>query len=114
MADISEESFTRHRPVEHEGCDEAGAGQACDEGGCAPVTMRRGLDEALAPRSPAVAADHVGGRAGLVEKDEPLRVHVALPYAPVAAMLGDVRTILLGCPHLLLLARTNETAFLYA
>ena len=48
LADIGEEGFARHGPVEHEGCDKAGAAQACDEGGRAPVTMRCGIDEALA------------------------------------------------------------------
>ena len=75
----------------------------CDEGGGAPVTVRRGVHQALAPWSPAVASDHVRGSTGLVQEDEALRVHVALPDAPVAAVLGHVDPILLGRPQLLFL-----------
>ncbi len=67
------------------------------------MAVRRGINQALAPWSPAVAADHVGGSPGLIQKDKALGVHVALPDPPVAATLGYVGPILLGRPQLLLL-----------
>ncbi len=63
----------------------------------------RGVDQAIGPWSPAVAAGQVSGRAGLVQEHEPLRVHVALPYAPAATISGDVRPVLLGSPRRLFL-----------
>ena len=79
--------------------------QAGDEGGGPPVAVRRGVDQALAPRAAAVAARHVGGGAGLVEEDEARRVHVALPAAPAPALGGDVGPVLLGRPQRLFLCR---------
>jgi hypothetical protein len=35
--------------VEHERGGKAGAAQAREEGGCAPATVVRGIDQALAP-----------------------------------------------------------------
>ena len=97
LPDIGEEGLAGHGTVQNQGCDEAGAAQPRDEGGGAPVAVRRGIDQALAPWSPAVASDHVRGRAGLVEEHEALGVHIALPDPPVAAVLGHVRPVLLDC-----------------
>ena len=64
--------------------------------------MGRGIDQALAPGSPAIAPDHVGGGTGLIEKDEALSIHIALPHAPALAVLCDIRPILLGSSQRLL------------
>jgi hypothetical protein len=61
------------------------------------MAVRHGGDQARAERAAAVAPGHVGGGAGLVEKDEARRVHEALPDAPQPAFAGDVGALLLGC-----------------
>ena len=99
LADIGEEGLTGHGAVQHERRDEAGAAQACDEGSGAPVAVRRGVDQAFTLRAPAVAPDHIGGGAGLIEKDKALRVHVALPDPPVTSMGRYVGPVLLGRPQ---------------
>jgi hypothetical protein len=58
--------------------------------------MRHRRDQALAARAAAVAPRHVGGGPGLIDEDEPRRVHEALPAAPARALAGDVETVLLG------------------
>jgi hypothetical protein len=42
-----------------------------------------------------MGADHVRRRPGLVDEDEPFGIEVRLRLEPVAALLQDVRTILL-------------------
>jgi hypothetical protein len=54
------------------------------------VPLGHGGHQALAQQAAAVAPRHVGGGRGLVEKDEPLRVHEALPAAPAPVPGGDV------------------------
>jgi len=104
LRDIGTERRTGHRPVQHEGHDEASAAQTDDEGGGAPVAVRCRIRQALAPRSPAVAADQVRAGASLVEEDEAGRVHGALPDAPVAASIRDVGSVPLGSPQRLFCA----------
>jgi hypothetical protein len=41
-----------------------------------------------------MAADHVGCRPGLVDKDKAGRIEVELAIEPVAALLQDVRAVL--------------------
>jgi hypothetical protein len=88
------EDLAGHRSVDHERCDDAGATQAGDEGGGAPVPLRCRVDQALAPRTPALAADHGGRRTRLVEDDKGGGAHGALPDPPALASGGDVRSIL--------------------
>ena len=45
---------------------------------------------------PPVAPLHVGGRRGLIEKDDALGVEVELPLEPRLARLSHVRAALLG------------------
>src|SRR5215212_9114647 len=61
-----------------------------------PVAKGRGIDQALAPGAPAVEAGHRCGRGGLVDEDEALPIHVALPHPPAAPVPGHVGPILLG------------------
>src|SRR3712207_1289379 len=60
-------------------------------------------DQALALWTPAGAPDHVGGRAGLVQEHEAVRIHVALPDAPAAAVPGDIGPVVLAGSHALFL-----------
>ena len=52
--------------------------------------------KALAPDTPARAAGHGGRGSGLVQEDEALGIHVALPHPPLLAMSSHVGTVLLG------------------
>jgi hypothetical protein len=60
--------------------------------------MARGsrIDQALAPGTAAVATDHRGRGAGLIQEHEPARVHEALPDAPAPSVQGYVWPVLLG------------------
>src|SRR4051794_5441967 len=60
------------------------------------MTRRHRIDQALAPGAPAGEAGHRCGGGGLVDEDEALRIHVALPHPPAAAVPGHVGPILLG------------------
>jgi hypothetical protein len=51
--------------------------------------------QALARRTAAMAASHVGGRPGLVDEHEPRRIEIELVAEPVPALPQDVRAILL-------------------
>ena len=44
------------------------------------MAPRRRIDQALAPRPPAIGADHVGLGARFIQEHEAVRVHVALPH----------------------------------
>src|SRR5918997_6610472 len=70
------------------------------------MTLRCFVDQALAPRTPAVAAEHGGGGAGLVEEDKGGRAQVALPDPPAPAAGDDVRPILLAGLERLFLCRS--------
>src|SRR3954465_10963733 len=56
----------------------------------------RCIDQALAPGAPAGEAGHRCGGGGLVDEDEALTIHVALPPPPAAAVPGHVGPILLA------------------
>jgi hypothetical protein len=43
-----------------------------------------------------VAAGHVGGGAGLVEKHKADRIQKALPHAPVSSLVHHIGPVLLG------------------
>src|SRR3954453_587237 len=64
-----------------------------------PVAKGRGIDQALAPGAPAVEAGHRCGCGGLVDEDEALTIHGALPPPPAAPVPGHVGPILLGPPR---------------
>ena len=96
LLDVGPEGRAGHRAVEHERCNDAALPEPGDQGRGLPMPVGDGGDQALAGLAPAVAPRHVGGRAGLVEEDEPRRVHEALPDPPAAALLGNVGPILLG------------------
>jgi hypothetical protein len=60
------------------------------------MAMGDRIDQALALGTPAIPADHVRGCAGLVDEDEAVRIHVALPHPPALAVSGDIGPVLLG------------------
>lgn len=72
------------------------ATQAGDEGGGLPVAVRHAGAQPFAARGSAVAACHVGGRPGFVDKDQPFRIEIELAGEPFLAPLQDVGTVLLG------------------
>src|SRR5262245_65689218 len=70
LLDIGAEPFAVDRPIDDEGSSEPIAARAGDESRRLPTTVGDGADEALASRTTAIAAHHVGGDPGLVEEDE--------------------------------------------
>jgi len=76
--------------------------QPGNEGRASPVAVRCGIHQTLAAGSPAVAADHAGGGAGLVEEDQRRPVHEPLPN-DASRGSGQIRPLLLGCPQALFL-----------
>src|SRR5262249_51543274 len=70
LLDIGAEPFAVDRPIDDEGSSEPIAARAGDESRRLPTTVGDGADEALASRTAAIAAYHVGGDPGLVEEDE--------------------------------------------
>jgi len=74
------------------------------------MAVRHRRDQACARQAPAIAAGHVGRGAGLVQKNEARGIHVALPAAPPPALGGDVGPVLLGRPHISLIAADGLTA----
>jgi len=94
--DIGLEGVAVDRPGEHEGRDHAAQGEGRDDGSGLPVAVRDADAQALAARSAAVGAGHVGLRPGLVDEDQPLRVEVGLALEPGLAPLQDIGAILLA------------------
>ena len=73
--------------------------QADDERVGLPVTARRVVPEARAPRAPPVASEQVGRDAALVQKDVLADVTERHPLAPVLARDDDIRPTLLVGVH---------------
>jgi hypothetical protein len=69
------------------------------------MTVGDGTDEALASRTAAIAAYHVGGDPGLVDEDETSWVQSPLAVAPSRAGRRHVRPVLLGGTKRLFLSR---------
>jgi len=59
------------------------------------MAMREAHPQAFAFGAPSVAAGHVGGGPGLVDKDETLGLEIDLTVEPVPALPQDVGTVLL-------------------
>lgn len=62
------------------------------------MAVRHRRDETPAARATAVTARHVGGRAGLVDKDQVGRLQLGLAGVPGLARFGHIRPVLLGGP----------------
>lgn len=88
--------------IEHEGCAQAVAAQAGDEGQGFPVPERNLGDQTLAGPRPATKARHVGLgpvdllRSSTINKDEPARVNLMLVLLPERAFACHVRPLLFG------------------
>ena len=78
------------------GRGDLGKPQCGNESGRFPMSPRHAANEALAARTAAVAARHVGRRTGFVDKDEAFRLQFGLVRTPPIAGLGDIRRILFG------------------
>src|SRR3954470_9413719 len=96
LLDVGAERLPGHGPIEHKRRDDPARPQARHDGRGLPVAKRRCIDQALAPGAPAVEAGHRCGRGGLVDEDEALTIHVALPHPPAGPVAGHVGPILLG------------------
>src|SRR5262249_59422664 len=94
--DVSAEGFAVHGAVEDERRREPGGAQGGDEGRCLPVSVRDGGDQTMAALAAAALPRHVGRRPGLVNEDEPGRVHRRLPLAPRRARGSYIRPAPLG------------------
>src|SRR5262249_61780698 len=70
LADIGADPLAVDRPSDEEGSSGPLAARAGDESCRLPTTVGDGADKALASRTTAIAAHHVGGDPGLVEEDE--------------------------------------------
>src|SRR3954451_19182441 len=96
LLDVGAERRPRHGSIEQKRCDDPAPPQPRHDGRGLPMTRRHRIDQALASWTPAGEAGHRCGRGGLVDKDEALTIHVALPHPPAAAVPGHVGPILLG------------------
>ena len=94
LLDVGQKGGIVDRPIEHSGRVEAIPPERGDDGVGLPVTARRVVAQAEAPRTPPVAPQEIGGDAGLVEEDVLARVVDRLPVLPAAARRGDVRASL--------------------
>ena len=82
--------------VQHHRRDHAAQPQARDQRGGLAVAMREAHAQPGAARTPSMAARHVGGGPGLIDEDKALWVEIGLRVEPGAALLQDVRTVLLN------------------
>jgi hypothetical protein len=61
-----------------------------------PMPVRRLSAQALASWPPAMGADHVGFRPGLINEDEAGRINLSLMLFPACPSARDVGPVLLG------------------
>ena len=90
---VGVETFAIHRAVEHPGCDQTVAAEACDERLSVPVAKGRMIDQTLADRGPAGGLDEIGFQARLIDEDKPFQYvgHVGLVgFGPDTAPFGHV------------------------
>jgi hypothetical protein len=97
MLDPGAKALAVDRAVEHARRGDPVATRRGEEGGGLPVAVRHGGHQPLPTPGPAMAARHVGGRPGLVDQHQALRVQVRLSVAPDRPGRGDVRPLPLGC-----------------
>ena len=100
--DASFKNAPVHRRVHDEGGGQGVASQAGDEGLRLPVSERDFRKQPLPPQAAASQARHLGGRSGLVQKDQPVRLkpHGRLArQGPFLARLLDVGPIMLAGPQ---------------
>src|ERR1700733_5713180 len=72
--DVSFKNALVHRRVNDKGGGQGVASQAGDEGLRLAVSERDFRKQPLLPQAAASQARHLGGRSGLVQKDQPVRI----------------------------------------
>lgn len=92
---IDAEDLTVDRFVDHKGRCDGVAAQGGDEGCDLPVAMRHLADQALATRTAAAQARHIGRSAGLINEDQTARIKLPLLRLPAGAGARHVGAILL-------------------
>lgn len=95
LLDVSLERKAVDGPVDDKGGDEAAHRQSAYEGCRFPMTMRDADPQAFSYAASTVAARHVGGSPGLIDKNETFQIKVKLAVEPVLPPLQDVRSVLL-------------------
>jgi hypothetical protein len=91
--DIGLEDLPVHRRVDDPGCCQPVMAKGSDEGLRAPMAEGGACSEPLAFASPASQSGHLGGRRGLIDEDQPMRLlaHPRLATAPPCPpSLGNV------------------------
>ena len=85
-----------HGAVEHHGRGHSSQPQGADEGGGLPVAMRHRGAAAMCAHSPAALPGHLGGRAGLVDEDQPVGVETGLGFEAGPPAAQHVYALLLA------------------
>jgi hypothetical protein len=93
--DIGEKAFAIHRPVQDEGRRQAVEAQARGEGRRLPMAMRHARPAALAARTAAPAARHLGVHPSLIDEDKPFGLQLQLVLEPGSALSQDIGALLL-------------------
>ena len=96
LLDVGLEGKAVDRSVDDEGRGEPAYRQRPDEGcGFSVAAMRDADLQAFAFEASVVAARHVGGSPGLVDKDETFRIKIKLAVEPFLPKSHDVGAVLL-------------------
>ncbi len=95
FGDICLEPVAVDGGVQHHRRDHPGHAQPRHQRGGLAVTVWEAHPQTFAPGAAAMAAGHVGGGPGFVDKDEAIRVQIELAIEPVLALFQDIGAILL-------------------
>ena len=96
LLDIGSEEVAVDRAVEHVRSGDAGRSQTGDQGGRLPMAVRNRREQAQAAGAAAQAAGHVGGRPGLVKKNQAFRIEGRLATDEDTPLLNHIIPLLLG------------------
>jgi hypothetical protein len=103
LLDVGLKGIAVDRAVEHHRRHHSGEAQTGHEGRGLPVAVGDAGAQPFTLGRPAMQARHAGGRPGLVDEHETLRIEVDLSLEPLLAPLHDVRPVLLGSMRCLFL-----------
>ena len=95
LGDIGLELVTVDRSIEYHRRDHLRRAKPCDQRGGLAVSVRVTHPQAFALWATAMAAGHVGGGPGLVNKDQAFRLQIELAVEPCVTLPQDVGTVLL-------------------
>lgn len=96
LPDILGEDDAVHRPIYNQRSDDPGGAQSCGEGRRLPVAIRRKALDPLSAGPAAMAANHVGGGACLINEDQAAARKAVLDAPPLRPLAGNVRALLLS------------------